>query len=74
MALRSILVACSLFPLLSLGQFGFETLSKPFTGAQESAWESIASRNAEGQLQRSRAAASASCESDSFVHHYSMAW
>ncbi|KAL8904220.1 MAG: hypothetical protein Q9207_003408 [Kuettlingeria erythrocarpa] len=66
MALKSILVACTLFPLSSLGQFGFETLSKPFTGAQQLAWESIASRNAEGQLQRSRAAASASLSAHRF--------
>ena len=53
--------ALSVFLALSgLVQAGFESLSKPFTGAQESEWEQLASRLQAGNAARSRSAASAS--------------
>ncbi|KAL8712483.1 MAG: hypothetical protein Q9220_003331 [cf. Caloplaca sp. 1 TL-2023] len=54
------LFICALSSLLNFSQAGFETLEKPFTGAQEAAWESFASANAAAQSRRSRSAASAS--------------
>ncbi|KAL8870569.1 MAG: hypothetical protein Q9174_003417 [Haloplaca sp. 1 TL-2023] len=55
---------CAALVLLQCVCAGFETLEKPFTGAAESAWEALASRNAAAQSRREKseslAAASAS--------------
>lgn len=75
MALQILLIACILFSPLAFGQadFGFETLSKPFTGAQQSLWEQVASRNIEGQRRRSSAKASASCKLNNLLYPYPFA-
>ncbi|KAL8741033.1 MAG: hypothetical protein Q9190_006321 [Brigantiaea leucoxantha] len=65
MALLQIIVTV-VFVLLRTADAGFESLSKPFTGAQESAWEAMASKLQAGNAARSRAAASAS-----LAHQYS---
>lgn len=65
MASRMTLFACVLVSLFDVCRAGFETLEKPFTGAQESAWESMASRNQEQQARREKSMASVSCKSGS---------
>ncbi len=43
MASRMVLLAYVLMSLLDVGHAQFETLSKPFTGTKQEAWESMAS-------------------------------
>ncbi|KAL8845821.1 MAG: hypothetical protein Q9221_009041 [Calogaya cf. arnoldii] len=60
MASRMILFAYVLTSLLVVGRAGFETLDKPFNGAQEVAWESLASKGQEANERRRKSEASAS--------------